>query len=681
MPWVSSRQFGDSLVSWQPPEVFLGPLGHSVSASAPAGVVKGVAIASTEPPIIAATPAPPSRSGGEALVLAIPPPAAADPHEDGGQPWAASDAGGPGVGSPLSGTDESRTAGTDVSQRAAAGPEAARRSTSDLVGVVPMAARAEPLGAAKPSLPYPASLLEASTPPDMQLVQLPSARLHGPASEGGPAGPMAPTAYPTSGSALPAVAGLVRPPAEPEAVETATPVAPLVGDGPPLSSEAPTSTTGDPRETPGARPGWQPDAAELPLAATPAQVVPRSGLGAPMADLPPTATSWDITTMSRADQLRASRAIIQNQLAAGPGTSPLAGLGAAGSRERSGDAQSPSPRRVTAGMALPLVALESLAPLARGVAPADLPAAAGRTAPLLSTDTLLPGEGRATEGSASEAAPARPVEGMAVRSVIGSRHGVDLSKVPIDRTVEGASEARQLRARGFTSPTSVVIPQHVGTLDAGPGQALLAHELTHVAQQARLGPNLPLEHTPAGRMLEAEALSAEMSLAPVATARSAPLPGPVGSGVPSPSGRADGGLTGAPMPLVTPAPGGSDPEALAASIFQRLSALSVPGPGGQAPVVTSQSWVAGQPMGPTLAGAGIQRAPEPSSAPAGSPAAPPAPAAAPSGGPGPFASRPSDEELSNLTQWMYPLISYKLKGELREGRERAGLVTDHYRRW
>jgi hypothetical protein len=30
---------------------------------------------------------------------------------------------------------------------------------------------------------------------------------------------------------------------------------------------------------------------------------------------------------------------------------------------------------------------------------------------------------------------------------------------------------------------------------------------------------------------------------------------------------------------------------------------------------------------------------------------------------------------------MYPLISYKLKGELREGRERAGLVTDHYRRW
>jgi hypothetical protein len=43
--------------------------------------------------------------------------------------------------------------------------------------------------------------------------------------------------------------------------------------------------------------------------------------------------------------------------------------------------------------------------------------------------------------------------------------------------------------------------------------------------------------------------------------------------------------------------------------------------------------------------------------------------------------RPSDEDLSNLSRWLYPLIRYRLKRELREDRERAGLLTDHYRRW
>jgi hypothetical protein len=44
-------------------------------------------------------------------------------------------------------------------------------------------------------------------------------------------------------------------------------------------------------------------------------------------------------------------------------------------------------------------------------------------------------------------------------------------------------------------------------------------------------------------------------------------------------------------------------------------------------------------------------------------------------------TRPSDEDLTNLSKWLYPLIKYRLKGELREDRERAGLLTDHYRRW
>ena len=46
-----------------------------------------------------------------------------------------------------------------------------------------------------------------------------------------------------------------------------------------------------------------------------------------------------------------------------------------------------------------------------------------------------------------------------------------------------------------------------------------------------------------------------------------------------------------------------------------------------------------------------------------------------------FTNRPSDQDLTNLSRWLYPLIKYRLKGELREDRERAGLLTDHYRRW
>src|SRR5579862_3593995 len=49
MPWVVSRHFDESLVSWQPPERFIGTLGHSVSASAPSGVVDGLAVSLPAP--------------------------------------------------------------------------------------------------------------------------------------------------------------------------------------------------------------------------------------------------------------------------------------------------------------------------------------------------------------------------------------------------------------------------------------------------------------------------------------------------------------------------------------------------------------------------------------------------------------------------------------------------------
>lgn len=270
-----------------------------------------------------------------------------------------------------------------------------------------------------------------------------------------------------------------------------------------------------------------------------------------------------------------------------------------------------------------------------------------------------------------------------MRTAIGQRHGVDLSTVPVDRTPQGATEVRRLQALAYTSDRGIVIPSTVGSLDAGPGEALLAHELTHVAQRARFGPNLPGESTPAGRLLEAEAQSAEMTYRSGSPWRAAV---PTESRTATADGRAAGATGGPTLPLAAPTSGTPDADSLAASILDKMSGLTTSASGaGAAPTVFTPSWPAGASAG-AAAGGGIQRAVDapaaPQAAPAPAPqAGPPAAGAAPQGQPGQFSSRPSDQDLSNLTQWLYPLISYRLKGELREGRERAGLATDNYRRW
>jgi hypothetical protein len=47
----------------------------------------------------------------------------------------------------------------------------------------------------------------------------------------------------------------------------------------------------------------------------------------------------------------------------------------------------------------------------------------------------------------------------------------------------------------------------------------------------------------------------------------------------------------------------------------------------------------------------------------------------------PQTDRPNNRDLHRLTDWIYPMVSHKIKAELREGRERLGLITDHYRKW
>jgi hypothetical protein len=118
---------------------------------------------------------------------------------------------------------------------------------------------------------------------------------------------------------------------------------------------------------------------------------------------------------------------------------------------------------------------------------------------------------------------------------------------------------------------------------------------------------------------------------------------------------------------------------LAASILQRLSDLSGMPAGSEFPVVMTSPLVSGGDMSQ------IQRADQAATSPA--PTSTSTPSTTAPGDKktekdaGPFGKRPSDKELANLSYWLYPLISHKIKGELREGRERLGMITDHYRKW
>lgn len=87
--------------------------------------------------------------------------------------------------------------------------------------------------------------------------------------------------------------------------------------------------------------------------------------------------------------------------------------------------------------------------------------------------------------------------------------GVDVSDVPIRREPEVADEARALGARSFTRGGEVFLPPEQGSPQEPVARGLLAHELTHAAQQRALGSALPSEDSDAGRALEAQAVAAE----------------------------------------------------------------------------------------------------------------------------------------------------------------------------
>ncbi len=346
--------------------------------------------------------------------------------------------------------------------------------------------------------------------------------------------------------------------------------------------------------------------------------------------------------------------------------------------------------------------------------------------------TFLDADADADAGPAqrSEVAP------RSVAATVARLHGADVSDVTIERGADADRLAAASKARAVTRDGEVFIPAEAGRLDTGRGSGLLAHELTHVIQQRRLGTSVPLEHSPAGRRLEAEATTTERH-----------VQGDLG--VPAPAPAAAEAPAKVPEPVTTQAQDDEAAAAVGRAIQEELIAsgravrmpdgsMVFPGPGGHLP--TQQS-------SPSQAAAVMQRAPNDTLGPAdaaptpapyglqassgapsvGAPASPaesnappmdawpnqpvtsrfpaspvtwpaqeaaPMPAALPLPQPGeapvpaavplrePVDARPEPEavaptiDLDDLARRVYGQVRTQLRSELLIDRERAGLLTD-----
>jgi hypothetical protein len=211
--------------------------------------------------------------------------------------------------------------------------------------------------------------------------------------------------------------------------------------------------------------------------------------------------------------------------------------------------------------------------------------------------------------------------------------------VTVHRGAEAGDLSSALDARSFTHGGEIYLPSSHGPLSSGPAKRLLAHELTHVIQQRRLGSSLPSEGSQAGRSLEAEAAAAERSTSMPLAVQSDRRSRPESAG----------------STASTPAPA----SASAGPVLPSLASL--PGAGMASPAASET--------------ATIRLATEAQRSPAsrGSMAATGGAASA-AGAAG--RAKPSERELEDLARQLYDRIGRRLRRDLLVDRERAGMAMD-----
>lgn len=257
----------------------------------------------------------------------------------------------------------------------------------------------------------------------------------------------------------------------------------------------------------------------------------------------------------------------------------------------------------------------------------------------------------------------------ALAEAVRREQGVDVSDVPIHRGPEATAAAQALGARALARDGEVLLPSEAGPLDRPVARGLLAHELTHAAQQRVLGAGLPAEDSAAGMALEAEAVAAERRARGLGTPLSAP-------------------------PITPPNAGGSMP---AASWTAPWQAAATPQVQRQVTDVTIAAAPSVPPSGPaSLLGVGTGTAgpPRPDTpASSVSPTSPTSPASSASpAGPDPALAAVRDklaeldrrrsldlddpDDVEELAGQVYRRIEGRLRRELLLDRERAGRLGE-----
>lgn len=355
----------------------------------------------------------------------------------------------------------------------------------------------------------------------------------------------------------------------------------------------------------------------------------------------------------------------------------------------------------------PIDASRSTASASRASAASAVPAGIQRRASSSTSASAVPTSRRAPSPSADDDAPAQGARPLLpaqapttmqvpadVRAAVEQVTGSTMSTVAA-RTGGAVQEAASgMRADAFTVDGIVHLPT-LSSRGSEQERAVLAHELTHVVQQRRLGSSLPHESSAHGQVLEAEARQAEEVLTSRMSALTAPrtpgsLPGasplaPANAAVPAaPVGAAAArarATTGS-TPTSTPTPGASPSPAKPVDLVPRTTpspaAPSWPGraDGGSGSRSAGLTFGGGSPGATdagTAEGGSVQRRASAPSRPdaakaerAGASAPTPAPAS-----PGPDTAR-DQKWLERHAEALYPLIRAQLRAELFRDRERRG---------
>lgn len=146
--------------------------------------------------------------------------------------------------------------------------------------------------------------------------------------------------------------------------------------------------------------------------------------------------------------------------------------------------------------------------------PSDLPVADDEAVPGPRTVTdapvtarFLPTPGRRPSPWAeSVTAPSDVV------AAVTAATGIDVGDAPIDRSPAVTERARAIGAVAYTEQGTVHLPAEVGPLDDPVVRAVVAHELTHVAQQRAGTTSQPGEESAAGQVLEEQARTVQRTV-------------------------------------------------------------------------------------------------------------------------------------------------------------------------